>query len=44
MSLSAPMSTMSNFTLVVFPSTVIAKGRVSRRTHYVSKGPLTTLG
>ena len=44
MSLSPPISTMSNFTLVIFSSTIIAKGRVSRRTYYISKGPLTTFG
>ena len=44
MSLSAPISIMSNFTLVVFPSTVIAKGRVSRYTYYILKGPLIILG
>ena len=44
MSLSTSISIISNFTLVVFPLTVMAKGRVSRCTYYMSKGPLIILG
>ena len=44
MSLSAPIFIMLNFTLVIFPSIVIAKGRVSRCTYCISKGPLIILG